>query len=92
MPELRNYAAPQLANTSGLLSSAGRQRYYMKQTDRKGKKMARTPQQIRGMLYNMRSIIDGLIKILEVGAIPPDTVEDTLVKAITKEMSKNEES
>ena len=53
--------------------------------------MARTPQQTRGMLYNMRSIIDGLIKILEVGAIPPDTVEDTLVKAITKEMSKNEE-
>jgi len=63
----------------------------MKQTDLKGKKMARTPQQTRGMLYNMRSIIDGLIKILEVGAIPPDAVEDTLVKAISKEMNKNDE-
>ena len=54
--------------------------------------MARTPQQTRGMLYNLRSIIDGLIKINEVGAIPPEAVEDALVKAISKEMSKNEES
>jgi hypothetical protein len=50
--------------------------------------MARSKQQVKGMLYNIRSIIDGLIKILETGCLLPDVIEDTLVKSITAEISK----
>lgn len=42
------------------------------------------------MLYNVRSIIDGLIKILETGCMTPDVIEDTLTKSIAAELSKGD--
>lgn len=47
---------------------------------------ARNKAQVRGMLYNIRSVVEGLIKLVETDVLSPEQAEEGLVKAISKEM------
>lgn len=53
--------------------------------------MAKSQKEIKGMLYNLRSVIEGMIKLNETGALPPEQLEDALIKAITTELQKGNE-
>ena len=47
---------------------------------------ARNKAQVRGMLYNVRSVVEGLIKLTETDVLSPEQAEEGLCKAIAKEM------
>jgi hypothetical protein len=51
----------------------------------------RNKAQMRGMLYNIRSIIEGMIKLLETDVMTPEQAEAGIVKAIAKELDKGSE-
>lgn len=51
----------------------------------------RTKAQVRGMLYNIRSIVEGMIKMLESDIMTPQQAEDGIVMAVAKECSKEQE-
>jgi hypothetical protein len=52
----------------------------------KGKAVARSQKELKGLLYNLRSVIDGFIKILDSGAMAPESIEDALCNTIAKEL------
>lgn len=50
----------------------------------------RTKSQVRGMLYNIRSIVEGMIKMLESDVMSPQQAEDGIVLAVAKETAKDD--
>lgn len=72
---------------NGKSSADWRLRYIYYGSVRKGKSMApRNKAQVRGMLYNVRSVVEGLIKLIETDVLSPEQAEEGLCKAIAKEM------
>jgi len=49
----------------------------------------RTKAQVRGLLYNSRAIIEGLIKMVETDVLTPEKAEEALVKSIGNELSRD---
>ena len=49
----------------------------------------RNKAQVRGMLYNVRSVVEGLIKLIETDVLSPEQAEEGLCKAIAKEMGSD---
>lgn len=49
----------------------------------------RTKAQVRGLLYNSRAIIEGLIKMVEMDVLTPEKAEEALVKSIGNELSRD---
>ena len=48
----------------------------------------RTKAQVRGLLYNSRAIIEGLIKMVETDVLTPEQAEEALIKSIGNELSR----
>jgi len=49
----------------------------------------RTKAQVRGLLYNSRAIIEGLIKMVETDVLTPEQAEEALIKSIGNELSRD---
>jgi len=49
----------------------------------------RTKAQVRGLLYNSRAIIEGLIKMVETDVLQPEQAEEALIKSIGNELSRD---
>ena len=74
----------------GKSSADWRLRYIFFGSVRKGTSMApRNKAQVRGMLYNVRSVVEGLIKLIETDVLSPEQAEEGLCKAIAKEMGSD---
>lgn len=50
--------------------------------------MARTRRELKGFLYNIKALIDGFIRMLDVTPIDPDQIETAFFDTIIKEQEK----